>query len=95
LFSNFKSQIRNAEAYFSGWFHGARIEDVGRKQLTEFLDWVFFDARAAQSDGDELECYMQEMEKLVGWRHGKGSPKVKALRLTLDPIAMECRSLLW
>jgi hypothetical protein len=55
---------------------------------------VFFDARAAKSDEDELEHYVQEMEKLVGRRLREGSLNVKALRLTLDPVAMEYRSLL-
>jgi hypothetical protein len=95
LFDDVKREIHNGETYLAGWFHGAKIEDIGRKQVTEFLDWVFFDSRAAESDEDELEHYVQEMEKLVGRRLGKGSPNVKALRLTLDPIAMECRSLLW
>jgi hypothetical protein len=63
--------------------------------LRDFLDWVFFDARAARTDEDELEGYTHEMEKLVGKRFGEGKSTVKALKLTLDPVKMECRSLLW
>lgn len=95
LFNDVKSEISNAEEYLSGWFHGAKIEDIGRDQLREFLDWVFFDARATATDEDELEDYTQELEKLAGRRFGEGKPLTKALRLTLDPIEMECRSLLW
>jgi hypothetical protein len=95
LFNNVKSEILDAEKYLSGWFHGAKIEDIGRQQLRDFLDWVFFDARASPIDEDELENYVVDMENLVGKPFGKGEPTAKALRLTLDPIEMECRSLLW
>lgn len=95
LFNNVKSEIHNVEKYLSGWFRGAKIEDIGREQLKEFLDWVFFEARAARVHEDELEDYVSEIEKLTGRQFGEGSAIAKALRLTLDPIEMECRSLLW
>lgn len=95
LFNNVKSEIHDAKEYLGGWFRGAKIEDIGREQLRDFLDWVFFDARAARVHEDELEEYVREIEKLVGRRFGEGRGTAKALRLTLDPIEMECRSLLW
>lgn len=95
LFGNVKGEIIDAESYLSGWFHGARVDEIGRGQLRDFLDWVFFDARAARADENELEGYTHEMEKLVGRRFGEGNSTAKALKLTLDPVKMECRSLLW
>jgi hypothetical protein len=63
--------------------------------LRDFLDWVFLDARAARADENELEGYAHETEKLVERRFGEGNSTAKALKLTLDPVKMGCRSLLW
>jgi hypothetical protein len=72
-----------------------KIEDIERKELTDFLDWVISDSRAARGDGNGLEHYVQGIEKLVGRRLGNDSPNVKGLGLTLYSVAMKRRSLSW
>jgi len=96
LFDKVKSEIHDPEKFMSGWFRGAKIEEIGREDLKEFLSWTFWEGRTTKNDEEELEVYTREVETMVGAKRFKpGRGTAKGLRLTLDPIDMHCRSLTW
>ncbi|KAK5147696.1 hypothetical protein LTR32_000901 [Rachicladosporium monterosium] len=95
LFEKVKGEIRNPELFLSGWFRGAKVEEIGKEELKGWLDWAFWDGRAGPDDEEEMEELVKDVEDLVGKQFPDGKGPAKSLRLTLDPIEMEWRSLLW
>lgn len=99
LFAKVRSEIHDPEKFLSGWFRGARPEEIGREELRRFLDWAFWDGRAKLGkegeDYEEMEEYFGKIEKMMRRPFAEGKGKAKALRLTLDPVEMECRTLVW
>lgn len=99
LFETIRGEIRDVEKFLSGWFRGARVEEIGRGDLRSFLDWSFWEGRFVGEEGDEeeMEGYVNGVEGLVGrgfrFREGKG--RVRPLRLTLDPVEVQVRCLVW
>ena len=101
LFAKVRSEIHDPEKFLSGWFRGAKPEDIGREELRSFLNWAFWDGRAKlgqdgeDEDEDEMGEYFHKIEKMMRTPFAEGKGKARALRLTLDPIEMECRTLAW
>lgn len=95
LFDKVRSEIHDPRKFIEGWFRGAKIEDIGREDLKDFLSWAFWEGRNGKEDEDELEGLVQETEQMLSHKFASSNGKVAAIRLTLDPIEMECRSLLW
>ncbi|EMC94174.1 hypothetical protein BAUCODRAFT_36646 [Baudoinia panamericana UAMH 10762] len=95
LFDKVRGEIHDVERFLSGWFRGARVEDIGRDDAKDFLSWAFWESRTVREDEAELEEVTQGVEKMVGRTFKPGRGTAKSLRLTLDPIEIECRSLLW
>ena len=90
------AEVTDAERYIRGWFRGASIEEIGREDVQLYLAWAFFDRDLVKGeDEEEIEEYTVEIENMLGqtFRPGKGT--AKPLRLTLDPVDMLHRSLLW
>lgn len=96
LFDHVKREIHDVPSFLAGWFRGEKVENIGRDQLKEFVDWAFFESRAKDVNcEEELDQYVQEIEEVAGRKFTPGRGTAEALRLTLDPIEMECRSLFW
>lgn len=99
LFAKVRSEIHDPEKFVTGWFRGARPEEIGREELRSFLNWAFWDGRAKLGpegeDEEEMQEYFHKVEKMMRKPFAEGVGKAKALRLTLDPIEMECRTLAW
>ncbi|KAK0310132.1 hypothetical protein LTR82_014955 [Friedmanniomyces endolithicus] len=95
LFEKVKDEIRTPEQFLSGWFRGAKVEEIGKEELKGWLDWAFWDGRVGPDDEEEMEELVKDVEDLVGKQFPDGKGPAKSLRLTLDPIEMEWRSLLW
>ncbi|KAK0320950.1 hypothetical protein LTR82_007867 [Friedmanniomyces endolithicus] len=95
LFDKVKGEIHNPAQFLSGWFRGAKVEEIGKEELKGWLDWAFWDGRLGPDDEEEMEELVKDVEDLVGKRFPDGKGTAKGLRLTLDPIEMEWRSLLW
>lgn len=99
LFSKVRSEVSDPEKYFSGWFRGAKIEDIGREDVKLFLSWAFWDGAAdltpGGADDEEMEEYVTKVERMMRTPFKPGRGTARSLRLTLDPIEMECRTLLW
>lgn len=95
LIEQVRNEIHDVDKFLSGWFRGADPKDIGREGLKSFLNWVFWEGRVAEDDAEEMEEYVQVVEKLAGHRFPEGQGRAKALRLTLDPIEMDVRCLTW
>ena len=93
FFKTVKAEIHDMTAFISGWFRGAKMDDIGRDDLKLFLSWAFFEGRA--EDGDELEDMTRQVEELIGHDFKPGAGPAKGLRLTIDPIEAQWRSLVW
>lgn len=109
LFRKCQREILDPEGFLRGWFRGAKSEDVGREEVKRFLNWSFWDGRArvegekedgdgdadADADAAEIEQYIDKMSVMMPQPFLPGPGKAKSLRLTLDPVEIEARSLLW
>jgi len=96
-FARIQRNVHDPAKFFSGWFKGAKIDDIGREDMRLFLNWVFWDGKADMLGADfkELEYYIGKIEKMLERPFKPGHGTAKSLRLTLDPIEMRCRSLFW
>lgn len=99
LFAKVRREVHDPDKFMSGWFRGAKPEDIGRDDLKEFLSWAFWDGRADLALGGaeekELDYYIGKVEAMMRKPFKAGSGTARGLRLTLDPIQMECRTLFW
>lgn len=94
LFRKVQGEVNDPARFATGWFRGAKVEDIGRDEVRRFLDWSFWEGRAGPEDDQELEEYVDATQKLLG-QEFPPTGKAKSLRLTLDPVEMDYRSLLW
>lgn len=94
LFDKVQNEVNDTERFMQGWFRGAKVEDIGRKEVRNFLNWSFWEGRASAEDAEELEEYVDRSEKMAGVKLKEDGP-AKSLRLTIDPVEMDYRSLLW
>ena len=97
LFAKVRREVHDPDKFFSGWFRGAKPEDIGREDVRLFLNWAFWDGKADMygADEKELDEYIGKVEQMLRTPFKPGKGTAKSLRLTLDPIEMECRTLLW
>lgn len=64
----------------------------------EWVYWAIFSSTV--EDGDEftteVEEFLEEVERRDGMKHPPGyDPKIKSLRVTLDPVRTTHRPLIW
>ena len=96
LFKRAHDSLLDAESYLSKWFSGAPLSDIKRENVKQFFCWAFLSkAHWGPEDEDELEEYADAMEQALDQKLDPGWGKAVPLRLTLDPIEMKHRPLLW
>ena len=95
LFARVRRDVHDPDKFMSGWFRGAKLEDIGREDFRLLLNYAFWEGRAGSADEKELEYYMNKVEMMMSKPFHPGYGTAKSLRLTLDPIHMECRTLFW
>jgi pimeloyl-ACP methyl ester carboxylesterase len=88
------------ERHLRGWFRHAEITDIGRDGMKDWLAWAFFEGRIndespSQTITNELEEYTLQLEQILGRQFPAGYGPAKPIRLTLDPVELSHRSLLW
>lgn len=99
LFERCVQNIPDIQAYLSLWALGADINQIKRDNVCDFFLWAFFDCDHVREDDDihdELEGYIAKTEAMMGrpLPPGRGD-NVKPLRLTLDTIQTQHRSVVW
>ena len=96
LFERCNATVEDPEEYLSQWFLGAQKEHIKRDNVKEFVRWAFLNSEQAKSENeDEVEGYVNGMEKLLGRDILPGKGGAKSLRLTVDKVDCLHRSLLW
>ncbi|KAK4972547.1 hypothetical protein LTR66_005984 [Elasticomyces elasticus] len=96
LFERANSNVVDPEKYLQGWFKGAPPNEIRRENVKLFLAWAFMDKETVDDvDEEELEEYMQGVEKVLGRALPSGKGTAVPLRVSLDPVDMLHRSLLW
>lgn len=85
--------------YPTGWFLPKNTIPK-REVAIDWLLWALFST--TRSDGlveehkEEIDGYIEEIEKLLGTRLEPGTDDgVRSLRITLDPVTMLHRPLIW
>jgi pimeloyl-ACP methyl ester carboxylesterase len=103
LFKKCLTNVPSTEAYLRWWFLGAKLEDIRRENLEEFILWAFFDLNGPSADLDsdlgdvreEVDGYIALVEEHLGWTLKEGRGPAQCLRLTFDDVFTAYRSLLW
>ncbi|RKF79046.1 putative transcription initiation protein spt5 protein [Golovinomyces cichoracearum] len=88
--------LPNPENYLRQWFLGADLREIKRENVKDFILWAFFNRGGhPDSDDEELNEYIDDLEMRLGRRIEKGRGNVSPLRLNLDRVNMLHRSILW
>ena len=96
LFQKCCDNINDPEAYLSKWFLNAPLSSIRRDNVKEFFCWALFNKAAwGPDDEEELDGYVDRVEELVGSKIQPGRGRAKPLKLTLDPLPILHRPLLW
>jgi hypothetical protein len=96
LFKRCQKTTPEPDAYLSKWFKDAPLEDIKRDNVKEFYNWAFLNSGTWNpEDEEELEECIQGFEKTLGKKFEPGRGKAECLRLTLDPVHMIHRPLIW
>ncbi len=96
LFQRCQDHIRDPDRYLSKWFADAPLSEIKRKNVKDFFSWAFFNAETLGPDfEEELDEYVTQFEQKLGRPFETGRGKAKCLSLTVDPVRMLHRPLLW
>lgn len=98
LVQRIKHNVADPEMYLSKWFLNAKIEDIKRENLKEFFAWSLFNEcpeNISDDEDAEMDGYLDQMERTFGLHFEEGKGSAVPLRLTIDPVPMQHRSLLW
>ncbi|KAF5322172.1 hypothetical protein D9619_001076 [Psilocybe cf. subviscida] len=91
--------------YPTGWFF-PRDEHPYREDCVDWLLWALFSSTRQElgEDGyaeirEEIDDYMEEIERILGEKlkpgHSSSEDVLKSMRITLDPVRMLHRPLIW
>ncbi|KAI1179010.1 hypothetical protein F4777DRAFT_535276 [Nemania sp. FL0916] len=98
LFQRCLDNTPDPAAYLRLWFLGADESEIQKENLHEFFSWAFLDKHPGNetaAEQKELDEYIAETERRIGHRLQPGRGKAKSLRLTLDDIDVQYRSVIW
>ena len=96
LFQKCQSTISDPEQYWSLWFRGVLLKDIGRDNVKEWICWGFLNKDSWDADDEEeLEEYVSESERLLGRRFEPGRKAAIPMRPNLNHINMLHRPLLY
>ncbi|KAF2732516.1 hypothetical protein EJ04DRAFT_496879 [Polyplosphaeria fusca] len=103
IFQKCAEHIPNPEYYLSKWFLGARSFEVRRDNVKDFMAWAMLNkgdgdekkGEEAQAEEEELEGYVDGIEKVLGRSIEPGRGTATSLRLTVDKVGMLHRPFLW
>jgi hypothetical protein len=102
--------VRDIRSFCTGWFRGARFEELRRENMKDFLCWAFFDqaledvVKKQEDGGDkeaeeclaELEEMLDELERREKLRLRPGRhPEAQCMRLSVDPLDPRHRPLFY
>jgi hypothetical protein len=96
LFTKCWGTVEDPEKYLQGWFQGAEPEDIKRENVKQFIHWAFFNCeRVPEEDEEEVEGYVEQVERHLGRKIPMGRGEAVSLRTSLDEVRCSYRSLFW
>ncbi|KAI9808768.1 MAG: hypothetical protein M1825_003921 [Sarcosagium campestre] len=96
LFKRCQENLPEPEKFLSKWFRDAPSSEIKSENVKEFYRWAFLDtAEVTAAHEEELDEYVQGLEKQLGRKLEPGRGKAKCLRLTLDEVDAVHRPLIW
>ncbi|KAH8652085.1 hypothetical protein BX600DRAFT_88130 [Xylariales sp. PMI_506] len=96
LFEMLLSQVPDTELFLTKWFNDAKIEDIHRSDLRDWLFWALWGSDShVPHDPEEVDEYIDQVEERAGFKLRPGRGGAKPIRLNIDPVRMIHRSLLF
>ena len=96
VFNKCAENITDPEKYMSKWFNEAPLATIKRENVKEFLCWALFNRAAwGPEEEEELNEYVDRYEVVLGKKLAAGRGSAVPLRLTIDPVNILYRPLLW
>lgn len=96
LFQRCTETISDPAEYMRKWFLGADLEDIKWENVKDFFRWGFLNtAEEHTAHDEELDEYVEGVEKLIGKKLKPGRGSAKCIRLTIDPVEMIHRPVVW
>jgi pimeloyl-ACP methyl ester carboxylesterase len=96
VFNRCFETVVDGDRYLSQWFGDAPMSEIRRENVNEFFSWAFLNKGVwGPSDEEELEEYVNNMEEMLSRPLEPGRGAAVPLRLTIDPVNMLHRPLLW
>ncbi|TID15234.1 Eukaryotic peptide chain release factor GTP-binding subunit [Venturia nashicola] len=96
LYQRCKETISDPGDFLRKWFLGADLKDIKWENVKDFYRWGFLNTADEHTAHDEeLDVYVQGVEELLGKKLEPGRGSAKCLRLTVDPVEMTHRPIVW
>ncbi|KAI1879033.1 hypothetical protein JX265_003210 [Neoarthrinium moseri] len=96
LIERLLNHVPNVRLFIRKWFNDAHLDEVYRDDVKDWLLWALWGVISdTDIDPDELEEYVCEAESRSGLTLPRGRAGARPMRLSLDPVKMIHRSLLW
>ena len=96
LFAKGHAQVTDPEAFLWKWFKKAPLSEIKRENVKEFFCWALLNKPTwSVEEEEELDEYTDEIAKLLHRPLEPGRGSAAPIRLTIDPVPMQHRPLLW
>ncbi|CAH0046366.1 unnamed protein product [Clonostachys solani] len=96
LFYKCCDYVPSLERFLTNWFQGARVEDLRRDDIKDFLAWTFAKKSISFQYYDcDLDHYITHMEGVLGRTFPPGRGCHQAMRLSLDPLQVQHKPLVY
>jgi hypothetical protein len=91
--------VPDMQTFLRKWMMNAHLEDIRRDNVKDWLLWALFEQDSKDGirpDVDsELDQYLQEAENRIGVKLSPGRGDSEAIRLPIDPVLIQHRTLLF
>lgn len=99
LFNRCHGYIPDVNAYLTNWFLSAQLDMIKRQNVEAWILWAVFSTDSHKANHDEwkeeINGYVDEVERLLGRPLEAGMAEVESMRLTLQPVITAHRPFLW
>jgi len=96
LFNTCQNTTEDHARYVEKWFLDAPLAAIKRENIKEFFRWAFLNTAMDDPEyDDEMEEYVETLERNLGTKFEPGRADVTCLRLTVDKVDALHRSLTW
>lgn len=87
---------RDPKGYLSLWFKGADVEGLHREDVKDWIHWRLWNGvQHEYGEEVEIEEYVQYLEELIKMKLLPGRGQHKSMMVTIEPLRMAHRPLLW